>query len=325
MIRSCVYSKNKLIQGLDFEATLRYMKSKKNFVWVDLQNPTPTELASLRLKLEFHPLTIEDVLNEHQRPKIENFGEYIYIVVKIPTGSNFEEDVSQINMFLSSNYIITISLKPIPSVEGVFQKCLKDQNVLRRGPDFVVYLLLDSVVDAFFPLIEEMDDEVDRVEKELFKEPDSEMLSLLFELKRKVLAIRRLSWPLRNILGVISRRDIGYTREENIVYFRDVSDHLIRINEMTDTVRDLIASSMQGYLSIVSNNLNNIMKRLASLAAIITIPTLIASIYGMNFNPALSPYNMPELNWVYGYPFAIGLMVLTTGCMLYFFRKSEWL
>ncbi len=325
MIRSCVYAKKQLFTNLEFEETLRYLKSKKNFVWINLENPTPKELALIRSKLDFHPLTIEDVLNEHQRPKIDTYDDYIYIVVKIPTGSDLEEDVTQLNIFLSYNYMVTIALKPLPFVDSVFQKASKSQNVLKRGPDFVAYLLLDSAVDSFFPIIEEMDDRVDEIEKEIFDEPDPETLSMLLDLKRKVLAVRRLSWPMRNILGVISRRDIKYTREENIVYFRDVSDHLIRITEMTDTVRDLIASSMEGYLSLVSNNLNIILKKLASLAAIITIPTLIASIYGMNFNPAISPYNMPELNWVYGYPFAIFLMVLTTGAALYFFRKFEWL
>ncbi|MFH0922743.1 MAG: magnesium transporter CorA family protein, partial [Candidatus Micrarchaeota archaeon] len=192
-------------------------------------------------------------------------------------------------------------------------------NILARGADFAVYSILDAIVDAFFPILREMDDEIDDIEEQIFKNPDAKLLSRLFQLKRRIMLLRRIVWPLRDILNVLARRDFEFVSEKNASYFRDVYDHLIRLTETTDSARDMITSSMEGYLSMVSNNLNVIMKKLAAFAAILLAPSLIAGVYGMNFE------HIPNSQAQHGFYEVIAIMAATVMLLYWYFKRKEWL
>ncbi len=270
----------KLSTENDARRVAKHLYAHRDKVWVDLEEPTLDEINSLETVLGFHPLTVEDVLHGSQRPKIDPYGKYVFIVVRglNPTGKGTE----QLSIYLGKNFIVTVNLRPIESLNNTFEKVKRNPLMLKRGPDFVAYAILDSLVDGFFPILERIDDDIERVEDRIFKQGDNTVLENLFKLKRDVITLRRVAWPMRDIANAMARRDFEFVTVHNAAYFRDVYDHLLRITESTENMRDLITSSMEGYLSVVSNNLNNVMKKLTSITLIVMLPTLIASIYGMN-------------------------------------------
>lgn len=318
MIRSLICTKSKGARFADFPAALKSMRQKRNMTWIDFESPTEAEKKALREKFKFHPLSVDDALNENQRAKIEAYDDYVFIVVRA-LSKNPEAEGEQLNIFLGKNFLVTFNLRSVPSHDLVFERARLNPNILTRGPDFAVYTILDAIVDEFFPLLQKMDSEVDAIEEDIFKNPSNALLSKLFKLKRRIMLLRRIIWPLRDILNVLARRDFEYVSEKNASYFRDVYDHLIRLTEMTDSVRDLLTASMEGYLSVVSNNLNVIMKKLAAFATILLVPSLIAGIFGMNF------LHIPELQSERGFYEALALMFLAVMLLYFYFKRNDWL
>lgn len=318
MIRAFVYlGKNKVREVSDVDVMAHELKARKHTIWIDFEYPTEKELQMLVSKFGFHPLTLEDVMHENQRPKIDDYDEYAFIIVR-GIGEKGIEDPPQLNIYLNRTFIVTVNKVPIRGLEETIQKTRKNPLILKRGPDFVVYSVLDAIVDEFFPEVQTFDDRIDDLEEKIFVRPDVKALAKLFEIKRSLIAVRRIAWPMRDILNILARRDFRFIKPENAIYFRDVYDHLVRITEMSDTLRDMVTSSMEGYLSVVSNNLNVVMKKLTALTALIMIPALVAGIYGMNFD------NMPELKWDFGYYFALVLMFSLAVIAYTYLKWREW-
>jgi len=294
---------------------------KGAMLWVDIEDPTKKELQALVKQFGFHHLAVEDSGNMRQRCKVEDYDNFIFIVLRLfPKG---EYEATQLNFFLDDNIVITTHFKCVEAVENVACELEKNPALLQRGPDYITYKIIDYAVDGLFPHLEEVESGLDHFEEEMLTATASQevvgMLSRLFELKRRNLAIRKICWPMRDVLTTLSHMQYRYIRPENAVYFRDVYDHMLRITDITETNRELLSAMMEAYLATISNNLNVIMKKLTAIAGIFAAPVLIAGIYGMNFR------NMPELEFEYGYYIALGEMFVASILMFLYFRINKWI
>ncbi|MBI5226482.1 magnesium/cobalt transporter CorA [Candidatus Micrarchaeota archaeon] len=303
------------ISGLDeLEAE---MKDAKKQIWMDIDKPTPDEFEFLEKKLGLHSLVLEDMAHERQRPKVEPYDDHLYVVVKVFQNGNTGQ-TAQLNMVLGANYFLTSRYKPMPFLEEVWERAGKNNGLLSRGADFALYSLLDAFVDNLFPLINQIDLELDDVSEKVFKDSSPDVMSRLFSLKRRLFNTRKAIVPLRDVLTTLSRHDSTLISKKNAVYFRDVYDHMIRIIESLDNDREATSSAMEGYLTGVSNNLNIIMKKLTAITAIIMVPSLIAGIYGMNF-ANISDYALG------GAQVAFAIMALSVMGLGIYFKGRGWL
>ena len=289
-------------------------------IWVDVADPTSADFEELAKEFGFHPLSIEDCRNEHQRPKVEEFQGYYFIVLyeaELVLGRHLE--LRELNIFLGKNYLVTVHSQPIRTLETAERLWRGWTDLAERGTGLLAYLMIDSIVDDYMPLLDTLSDRMDELEDKIFVDFQVEALEEIFRIKKDLLFLRRSVTPLRDVFNTLLRREQQIFSHETYVYFQDVFDHLIRVADTIDTLRDLLGATMDAYLSVSANRMNMVMKRLTSISAILMSVTLIAGIYGMNFD------FMPELKWRYGYVAALTAM-LAVGVSLYvYFRKIEWL
>ncbi|MEM4255113.1 MAG: magnesium/cobalt transporter CorA [Candidatus Norongarragalinales archaeon] len=295
----------------------KYVRDATHNVWINFEKPTAKENDFLK-ELGFHPLSVEDTIKGRQRPKIEDYEDYGYIVIRTLETTE-KGSTAQLSIFLGKTFIVTYASAMVPSLQQVMDEIKAKPNILLKGHDFLAYAVIDALVDEFFPILESMDDELEELEDRIFVKADARMVSRLFKLKRKLVEVRRVLIPMRDILNVLSRRDYAYIDARTAIYFRDVYDHLIRLADMTDTLRELVTTAMEGYLSVISNNLNFIMKRLTAITVVLMVPTLLASIYGMNV------VNLPLAQEGQGFWEIIGIMVLLSAVSIYYFKQKEWM
>ena len=323
MINILLYEKDKETRFLEnIEELSSHIGKKDRLLWVDIQKPTQKDIQFLEKNFSFHPLAIEDCMTSIQRPKIDSYNGYLFIVLHAAILAAHKDKASslEVDSFIGENYVVTVHLKPIPSVTATWQRCLKNTGIMSRGAAYLFYFLGDALVDNYFPIIEKMDKEIQKMEDTVFKNPDSVMLAKIFDLKENVLILRRIIGSQRETMNFIARGDYQPIIPANLsVYFRDVADLLARISDNLDTYRDMLSSAMDGYTSATSNKLNEIMKVLTIIATIMMPLTLITGIYGMNFQ------FMPEVDWRYGYFIVIAIMLGIAGGMLIFFKKKKWL
>lgn len=304
------------------EGLSSYLGKKELSVWVDVEKPTDKDMAFLEKCFSFHPLAIEDCMASIQRPKIDRYDNYLFIVLHAATlGLHKDKATSlELDSFIGENYVVTVHLKPIPSVSSTWKRCIKNSGIVSRGAAYLFYFLSDALVDNYSPILEKLDKEIQKTEDAIFKRANAATLNKIFDLKENVLTLRRLLGPQRETMNFIARG--GYAPiipAELSIYFRDISDLLASINDSLDTYRDMLTSALDGYMSATSNKLNEIMKVLTIIATIMMPLTLITGIYGMNFR------FMPEIEWRYGYFVIIAIMVAIAGGMLVFFKKKKWL
>jgi magnesium transporter len=289
-------------------------------VWVDVADPTGEDFEKLAHEFGFHPLSIEDCQNEHQRPKVEEFPGYYFIVLyeaELVMGRHLE--LRELNIFLGKNYLVTVHSQPIRAVVTAERLWREWTDLAERGTGLLAYLLIDSIVDDYMPLLDTLSDRMDELEDQIFVEFQAEALEEIFRIKKELLFLRRSVTPLRDVFNTLLRREQSIFSRETHIYFQDVFDHLIRVADTIDTLRDLLGATMDAYLSVSGNRMNVIMKRLTSISAILMSVTLISSIYGMNFT------YMPELGTRYGYVGALLSMVIVGLAIFFYFRKIKWL
>ena len=298
------------------------LASKEQFVWVGLYEPDQGLLRQVQLQTGLHDLAIEDAYNAHQRPKLEQYDESLFIVlrtahmVRTPRHIEFGET----HIFVGPNYVITVRHGSLRSHIGVRQRCEATPLVLAKGPGYVLYAIMDFVVDQYLPIVSEIEEEVQELEDALLEDPSSaEATHRIYRLKRDLLSLRRAVAPLAEVANRLMRFDFPHIPEATRPYFRDVYDHVVRLNETIDMQRELLTTALEAHLSLMSVAQNEHMKRITAWAAMIAVPTMIAGIYGMNFA------NMPELRWVYGYYIALVAMVLASVALFVGFRRSGWL
>jgi magnesium transporter len=307
----------------------RLIDEERCFVWIDVTDPQGDEVDALGAIFALHPLTIEDAHHRHQRPKVELFEGYAFVVVHplaMRDGPDGGELVDQeLHAFVGPRYIATIRYGTEPfSLKGVEHRWLGQPEMLAaEGGGFATYVLVDEVVDDYLSIIEAFEDRADDLEDDVFEEPvtegeGSELQERIFRLKREVVRLRRFAAPLRQSLDMI-QEEPKIAGSKLQPYYRDVSEHVLRVTELADNIRDLLTSLLEVRVSQVANRMNDIMKKLSAWAGIILVPTLIAGVYGMNFA------NMPELGWSVGYPAALGTMLLSSGILYAVFKRKGWL
>jgi magnesium transporter len=268
-----------------------------------------------------HELAVEDARNAHQRPKVELYGDSFFIVLRTAQmNKEHHTEFGETHFFVGPNFIVTIRHGASLSYATVRSRCESTPQLLTKGQGFVLYAVMDFIVDQYFPVIQELEQELEIVEDKVFKErPSRETTEHIYQLKRELLEVKRATSPLVDICNRLMRFEIKCISEETRPYFRDVYDHAIRINEVVDNTRELLNTALEANFSLISISQSDVSKKFAGWAAIIAIPTMVAGFYGMNFK------FMPELNWHYGYPFVVGCTILACVLLYYFFRRSGWL
>jgi len=297
-------------------------------VWANVEGVGDSKLIfSFGEVLDLHHLALEDVMNVKQRSKVEQYGRNEFIVARM-VKLNGRLETEQLSMFLGQNFVLTFQEEERPGdpFDNLRDRIRKDIGGIRSaGPDHLMYALLDAVVDAYFPVLESYGEVLEDIEDEVLANPTRECIAKIHEVKRDLLTLRRAIWPMRDALNMLYREPGPLIQDNTRVYLRDLYDHAIRIIDLLETDRELCSDLMDVYLSSVSNKLNEVMKWLTIISALFIPPTFIVGIYGMNFSTAKSPWNMPELDWYFGYPFA-WLMIISAMVGFYVFvRKKGWL
>lgn len=291
-----------------------------NVVWADVADPEDKDFDDLAREFGFHPLAIEDCKHGHQRPKIDEYQGYYFIVLyESEINSEGELELRELNIFLGTNYLVTVHSKPIRAIKTAERLWREWTDVAERRTGLVTYLLVDSIVDDYLPLLDSLSDKLESLEEQIFEDFNPDALQEIFEIKKQLLFLRRAVIPLRDVFNTLLRREQPIFSRETMIYFHDVYDHLVRVSDMIDTLRELIASTMDAYLTVSGNRMNVVMKRLTSISTILMSVTLIAGIYGMNF------HFMPELEWRYGYSAALASMLIIGLALYFYFRKIKWL
>jgi magnesium transporter len=291
------------------------------FVWIGLHEPDGTLLHDVQQEFRLHDLAIEDALRAHQRPKLEEYGDALFIVLRTAQRNAAGEIAfGETHLFVGPGYVVSVRHGASVPYVDVRHRCESAPHLLKKGPGFVLYALMDFVVDNYFPIVDELEGELEKLEEEIFGgNYRRETTESIYGLKRDLLGLKRAVSPLIDICNRLTRFDSSLIDADSRPYFRDVYDHVVRINETVDSLRELLNGALEANLSLISVQQNEVTKKLASWAAIIAVPTMVAGIYGMNFQ------FMPELGWVAGYPMALAIMLGACAVLFWRFKKAGWL
>ena len=320
-IRVSLFVDGKLQQG-DESLIDHWRRESDDKLWVDIQEPVQEVIEPmLEDRFGFHELAAEDTLSATTLPKYDSFSNYDFFIFRTVDVnlSAHQSETFKIAAFLGSNFLFTVHRRPLTAIDDVWTRLAGDRRPMERGMDFLLYGIVDQMVDAHFPLIEQIEEAVDDLQDRIFAAANETHLDELLHLKRDINVLRRHSLPQRELLNQISRGDARFVQRQHLIYFRDVYDHMFRISETIDVDRDQMTGTMDAYLSVVANRTNDTMKVLTIFSAIMLPLTLIAGIYGMNFE------HMPELKWLHGYPFALSLMAIVGVVMLGWFWWKGWI
>ena len=290
--------------------------------WIDLEQPTPEEAAILKDVFHFHPLAIEDCLEDVHHPKLDEYDGYIFAIVHgIRFDAPTEEFITrELDIFLSDNYLVTHHKGPMRSISAARDLCGKGlQPSLPRGTGFLLHAILDQMFEHYFPSLDAIEDQIQLLQVECFEKPTTVTLEKVFALRRDVMMLRRICLPQREIVHRLSRGDYPGINDKAAIYFRDIYDNLYRIVDAAMQYQDLVQGTMDAYLSSVNNRLNETMKRLTVISALLMPLTVITGIYGMNFD------FMPELRWRYGYLAVLAVMASMCAVLIYWFKKKQWI
>lgn len=301
-------------------------RPRTGFRWIDLEDQDAETLELLRARFDFHPLAIEDCANFDQRPKLEEYGDYLFIVshaLSCADPRTGELDIHEVHAFLGDRYLVTVHEKNVEALDAVWDRVAGDDALAERGADFVYYLLADRMVDTNFPLLDRIADELETLETEVLARPDPEQLATMFKLKRLLVSMRKTLSPQRDVFGMLAKRGGEQVTDKTSIYFRDIFDHLVRLNESIETGRDLLGNCFDAYLSSVSNRTNAIMKSLTVMSAVFLPLAFVVGFFGMNFE------DLPFLpHWTQSH----GLMWTMLGTclgiplgMLAWFHRSKWI
>lgn len=324
MVHSIYFSESgEIHQPLDLHSLKSALSSQKGLLWINLSNPQADEIQDILVDLfNFHPLSIEDCLSKgYQPPKVDDFGDFIFLIMHaIHPGVDFREmETNELNIYLGKNFLVTVHQEEtLSAVVTLTHRLQRDYRIYQFGPDFLCHALLDTIVDEYFPILDAMEMEIDQLEDNVLETPKPETLERILALKHGVMSLRRIIAPQREVINRLSRDEFLQIDKQSQIYFRDIYDHLVRIQDMSETIRDLVSSALEIYLSSTSLKLNNVMKALTIVSTIFLPITFLAGVYGMNF------HFMPELSWKFGYPMVWIISLLIISVMLLFFKKRGW-
>lgn len=321
MLINCVaYENGKKLGDIAKQEISEYLKRPECFVWVALRDPDPEELAEMEAEFTLHELAVEDALSRHQRPKIEEYGDTVFTVLKVPVLKATGLEVGELDVFVGRNFVLSVRKGFEPGFQAVRDRAESEPELLKVGSGFVLYAIMDNVVDRYFPVVDALEVQLEDLEERIFTEESARTnIRELYSLKHRLMVMRHAVEPLIEVNhklygGRVPQMCVGVQD-----YFRDVHDHLLRVSQQLDGLRDMVITAMSVNLSMINMATTEITKRLAAYAALVAVPTLIAGVYGMNFEV------MPELKWRWGYALAIGIMFTIDTVLWLRFRKAGWL
>ena len=324
MIQTFLFNEEKDYQkDLTLEQLRLSLENSEHLLWVNLANPTPQETQAVLTDLfHFHPLTIEDCLSVgYQPPKIDDFGSYLFLIIHaLPPDHRLDAlETLELNLYLGENFMVTCySEETMPPVERVIQRLARDQRLYLFGSDFLCHAVLDALVDDYMPLVDQLDDELDDLEDAILQKPRPTTLQHILSIKHSLMTLRRILSPQREVINRLTRDEFPMVDNQSQIYFRDIYDHLVRIQDLTETLRDIATSALDIYLNSTSLRLNEVMKALTIVSTIFLPLSFVAGVYGMNF------HFMPELSHPWGYPMIWVVFALIAGGMMIFFKKRGW-
>ena len=319
------YDNNVLIKEVQASAFMDAMSfmDTHGVTWLDIDGVHQAEvLESVGQHANLHPLVLEDIHNTYQRPKVEDYDDYLYIVLKMISWDSDSSEVQaeQVSLILGKNYVISFKEDPGDIFDSIRQRLREGKGRIRKlGADYLAYSLLDQVVDHYFIVLENLGEQVEDLEEELVTNPDRSTLQTIYHLKRELIYLRKSVWPLREAISSLERGESPLFQPETLIYLRDVYDHTIQVIDTIETFRDMVSGMLDIYLSSVSNRMNEVMKVLTIIATIFIPLTFIAGVYGMNF------IYMPELQWHWGYFLIWGVMITMAIGMVIYFKRKGWL
>lgn len=322
-IVNCIaYADGRRIGPVDLADIADLLDEREQFVWMGLHEPDEELLRQVQQAFNLHDLAIEDAHSAHQRPKLETYGNQLFVVlhtVQLDRAS-LRIEFGETHVFLGEQYVVAVRHGPSTPYTGLRTRVETTPRLLRMGPGFVLYSLADFIVDQYFPVVDALEEELELLEEQIFSGSVSRQTTTqIHRLHHELLHLKRAISPLIDICNKLVRFDLAPVPEEMRVYFRDVYDQVLRVNEMVDNLREMLNSDLEANFSLISMAQNDVMKKFAAWAALIAIPTMIAGIYGMNFQ------NMPELSWRPGYPVVIGAMVVLCLFLYTRFKRAEWI
>lgn len=321
MIVNCVvYERGQRLSDIPLNEVRAHLEQRDHFVWIALKDPEPQELAALQDEFSLHELAVEDAQKGHQRPKIEEYGSSLFVVLHLiePSGSDLQ--TGEVAIFVGPQYIVSVRRDAQLGFADVRRRCELEPELLQHGPAYVLYALMDTVVDRYFPVIGHLTAEIEEIEERIFAgQTTRTQIEALYSLKRKLMTLDHATQPLLEVAGKLHGGRVPPICSGLQEYFRDVFDHLLRLKQSIDNLRDMVATAISVNLSLITLQENEVTKRLAAYAALVAVPTAIAGVYGMNFN------EMPELRWRFGYPAVLAVMAAIDFYLVYRFRKAKWM
>jgi len=321
LINCVVYKDGRKFADISAEEIHSYVDQPDCFVWVALRDPDAAALELMRREFDLHPLAIEDAQKGHQRAKYEEYGDSLFTVAHIIEEVAGELRVGEVDIFAGRNYVMSVRSRAEKGFQEVRTRSEREPDLLRHGSGYVLYALLDAVVDRYFPILDKIESDLEQTEENIFSNGASPRANIetLYAIKQKLMTVKHAVAPLLDAMSNLTGTRVPVICGGLQEYFRDISDHLLRLNQSIESARDTVATAISVNLSMINLQESETMKRLAAYAALVAVPTLVAGIYGMNFD------NMPELRWKYGYVVTLGLMAVLDAYLFYRLRKAKWL
>ncbi len=321
IINCAAYTNGKRIADIELNKVHEVLKEPNRFVWIGLHEPAEEILQRVQQEFNLHDLAIEDAHIAHQRPKIELYGDTIFIVLRTShMGQEHHIEFGETHFFVGKNFIVSVRHGSSVPYTEVRARCESMPELLSKGQGFVLYAIMDFIVDRYFPVVQDMEQDLFGIEEKIFKaKPSRETTEQIYQLKRELLEVKRAVSPLVDICNRLMKFDIKCISPDTQPYFRDIYDHVVRINEMVDNTRELLNTALEANFSLISISQNDTSKKFAGWAAIIAVPTMVAGFWGMNFK------FMPETEWKYGFHAVIAVTIVSCILLYYLFKRSNWL
>jgi magnesium transporter len=322
MLVSCVaYQNGKKLADIGEHEIHNYVSRPDCFVWVALREPDATKLNEMKAEFDLHPLAVEDARHGHQRPKIEEYGDSLFVVLQmIELDNKGELKLGELDLFVGPNYVLSVRTGAEKGFQDVRARSEREPELLKHGSSFVLYAMMDAAVDRYFPVLEALEAELEQIEERIFSGGSPRRnLRALYGLKQKLVTMKHAVAPLLEAIGKLHGGRVPQICANLQDYFRDISDHLVRLNQTIDAIRDMVITAISVNLSMITLEESKTMKQLAAYAALIAVPTLIVGVYGMNFE------HMPELGWRFGYPAVLAAMAIIDSYIFYKLKKAHWL
>lgn len=328
MIRSLYYLPGKPVRtDLTPQELVAAIKNRRGLLWVDFVAEPPETCEPILRGFGFHPLAIQDALQQMHAPKLDDWGQYLYIVINTlsfsDTNGGLDSVIDEIDAFLGPNYVVTHHDEPVAAIDEAYSACQRDLRHLKDGADHLLYRILDYLVAGYMPLIQQIDQEVDNLEDQVFGDPTPRTVERLFSLKRTLLSMRRILTPQREVLNKLARDDFRVIDPHDRVFFRDIYDHLVRLHDINESLRDLVGGALDTYLSVINNRMNEVMKTLTIITTLFMPISFITGFFGMNFFGPVANLD----RWTAGTAFAITLaiFILVPTIMLFWIRSRRWI